>query len=920
MNSQLLHIKDICIHQLFEDQVECSPDSLAVMFEDQKLTYRELNSRANQVAHYLKFLGVKPEMIVGICLDRSIEMIIGLLGILKAGGAYLPLDPTYPKERLDFMLSDTQASLVITQGGLLNEFFEKELHTVCIDIDTNLISKMSQDNLINDLASDNLAYVMYTSGSTGKPKGVMITHANVWYYLQSLNKAMKAIPNDTYIHTASFSFSSSVRQLLIPLSHGSKIILANYEQIRNPLNLFELIQKHNVTIFDTTQSVWRYGLQALDNLACDYAKVLLQSKLRLIVFSGGLLSCQLLKRVRNHLEDHTSIINIYGQTELIGVCAYPIPSQFNREEGYVPVGYAYDHVQTYVLDSNLQPVAQGGKGELHASLTPLFRGYLNRPDLTAAQFITNPFSNDSKSQLYKTGDVARYLADGSLEILGRIDHQVKVREMRIELGEIELIIDQQRNVKENVVVAKGNLDGDTRLVAYVVPESYLGDIDQQILIKELRNSLREKLPEYMLPSFFLLLSALPLTPNGKLDRKALPDPDLLNIQLDNEFVAPRTPTEKALATIWARVLGVEQVGIHDNFFLLGGNSLSSARLISEIEKAFNFKFSLSLIFQISTVAEIGKLICEQLFESSAVGTFDEINESTCGLSLEEYRALLAYRTGMTGLRLGKRGLIINILPESEVVSFPFVWIGEVKTGKRLNLKQPIYVMPGASLSLSMNSHTDYVSAIASLLVDELLSVQPSDSYSLGGWCYNGLVAMEMAQQLHKLGKNVELLTLIDVSRRTKLYKIVHKLNLRVGTIRFHSYNLSKLSIKEKKRYILDRVSQKNIDSTESKEKAIDNDAKIEQIGRLLAKAYREYTPKIYVSKVLLVTGVKHFVHGLNDLVQFNLSWLFPYNGWGDLLQGKVYVSKIQCDHLELMEDPYCEEIGRMIQLSNRDKP
>ena len=612
-------------------------------------------------------------------------------------------------------------------------------------------------------------------------------------------------------------------------------------------------------------------------------------------------------------------MNVYGQTELIGACAYSIPSQFNREEGYVPVGYAYDHVQTYVLDSDLKPVAQGEKGELYASLTPLFRGYLNRSDLTTAQFIPNPFSKDSKSQLYKTGDVARYLSDGSLEILGRIDHQAKVREMRIELGEIELIIDQQRNVKENVVVAKENPYGDTCLVAYIVPKSYLGDIDQQGLIKELRSALREKLPEYMLPSFFLLLSALPLTPNGKLDRKALPDPDLLNIQLDNEFVAPRTPTEEVLVSIWTEVLGVEQVGIHDNFFLLGGNSLSSVRLISEIERAFNFKFPLSLIFQVSTVVGIGKLIREQLFESSAIDTVDETNELTCGLSLEDYRALLAHRTGMTGLRLGKRGLIINILPESEVVSCPFVWIGEVKTGKKLNLKQPIYVMPGASLSSSMNSHTDYVSAIASLLVDELLSVEPSNSYSLGGWCYNGLVAMEMAQQLHKLGKNVELMTLIDVSRRTKLYKMVHKLNLRVGTIRFHSYNLSKLSIKEKKRYILDRINQKNIDPTESKGKAIDNDVKIEQIGRLLAKAYREYTPKIYVSKVLLVTGVKHFVHGLKNLVQFNLSWLFPYNGWGDLLQGKVYVSKIQCDHLELMEAPYCEEIGRMIQLSNRDK-
>lgn len=909
MSSQLLYIRDNCIHLLFEDQVERSPDSLAVMFEDQKLTYRELNSRANQVAHYLKSLGIEPEMLVGICLERSVEMIVGLMGILKAGGAYVPLDPTYPKDRLAFILSDTQVPLVLTQSGLIKELFEQKLQTICIDTEIDLISKMSQENLINELASDNLAYVIYTSGSTGNPKGVMITHGNLYHYVQAMVMRLGIEPSDRYLHTASFAFSSSVRQLMLPLSQGATVLITNSEQRKNPLVMFEMIKNHKVTVIDIIPSYWRNCVNVLAEMNADKRHDLLNNQLRLIVSASEPLPSVLPRCWLQDFKHGASLINMFGQTETTGIVTTNQIS-FDHDEGIktVAIGKPLPNTQAYILDEQLNPLPVGDSGILYVGGATLARGYLNRPDLTAEKFINNPFINQEGSRIYNTGDRARYLPDGNIEFIGRMDDQVKIRGFRVELGEVEAALAQHFAIQDTVVIAREDSSNDKRLIAYVVIVE-----EEQHRISDLRSFLKEHLPDYMIPSAFVSLLAIPRTPNGKIDRRALPTPERFRTQLGTEYVPPSNHIEKVLATIWEDILGMEQVGVNDNFFDLGGHSILSVRLISEIEKTFKCNISLKSLFQISTIAEIAKLIWAEPSEMA------DINELRLGLSLEDYGCLLSHTAGKAGLRIGKRGLIVNVPPEAEVVSHPFVWIGEVQTGKRLKLNQPIYVMPGASLSSSMNSHTDYVSAIASLLVDELLSVESSNSYSLGGWCYNGLVAMEMAQQLHKLGKNVELLTLIDVSRRTKLYKMVHKLNLRVGTIRFHSYNISKLSIKEKKKYILDRINQKNIDSIESKEKAIDNDVKPKQIGRLLSKAYTEYTPKIYVSKVLLVTGVKHFVHGLKNLVQFNLSWLFPYNGWGDLLQGKVYVSKIQCDHLELMEDPYCEEIGRMIQLSNRDK-
>ncbi|PZO39801.1 MAG: hypothetical protein DCF19_12975, partial [Pseudanabaena frigida] len=408
------------------------------------------------------------------------------------------------------------------------------------------------------------------------------------------------------------------------------------------------------------------------------------------------------------------------------------------------------------------------------------------------------------------------------------------------------------------------------------------------------------------------LDALPLNINLKVDRIALPPFDASQ-SLNTEFVAPRDRVEQQLADIWAKLLGRNSVGIHDNFFDLGGHSLLSMRLISEIEQAFDYQFPLKLFFQISTIAEMSESIRQRVSDS------DDIDEQALELGMEDYRALLCQSAGKTGLRLGKRGLIINILPESQISSQPFVWIGEVKTAQRLELKQPIYVMPGASLYPSMNSHQDYVSVISSLLVDELLSAQPSGSYSLGGWCYNGYVAMEMAQQLMKMGKNVDLVTLIDVEGNSKLYKWLHKLNHYFGTLRFHLFNISKLSLRQKWKYITERIKSKTSHSNPPKETQEKETQEVEvntEFGQdamdLLYKAGTSYKQNPYRDRVLLIGSTEKIVHGQKEVKHLNLSWFLPHNGWEGLLQGKVYVANVACDHLDLMEDPYCAEVGKII--------
>ena len=581
--------EDKCIHQLFEEQAKRTPDSIAAVFENQHLAYAELNAQANQLAHYLQTLGIGPEKLVAVCVERSLNMVVGLLGILKAGGVYLPLDPAYPKERLTFILEDAQVPVLLSSQQLIENWSEYKGCVVCLDADWQVIAQKSRENPISKADPDNLAYVIYTSGSTGQPKGTMIPHRGLVNYLSWCTKAYAVADGYGAPVHSSIGFDATITSLFSPLLVGQKVVLLPGEQEIEILS----------TVLQSTSSfslikITPAHLELLNQL---FPSQEAAGRTRALIIGGEALSGKSLSYWHTHAPE-TRIINEYGPTEtVVGCCVYEVPAQ-NFLLNEVPIGSPIANTQIYLLDKHLQPVPTGVAGELHIGGTGLARGYLNRPELTSEKFIPHPFSTEPGVRLYKTGDLARYLADGNIEFLGRIDQQVKIRGFRIELGEIEAVLGQHPQVRKAVVIVQGEVPGNKRLVAYIIPQQQPAPTT-----RELRRFLQEKLPEYMVPAAFVTLEALPLTPNGKIDRQALPAPASSRSGLEASFVAPRTPIEEILATIWAEVLGLEQIGIYDNFFELGGDSILSIQIIARANQV-GLALAPRKLFQYQTIAEL----------------------------------------------------------------------------------------------------------------------------------------------------------------------------------------------------------------------------------------------------------------------------------------------------------------------------
>ena len=583
---------DKCIHQLFEAQVERIPDAVAAVFEDQQMTYRELNARANQLAHYLRRHGVGPEVLVGICMERSLDMVIGLLGTLKAGGAYVPLDPAYPKERLAFMLEDTQAPVLLTQENLIERLPKHKAHVLCLDKDWEIVLNEDEENPVCATIAENLAYVIYTSGSTGKPKGAMISHRSLCNHMFWMQEQFPLTDSDRVLQKTPFSFDASIWEFYAPLLAGAGLVMARSEDHYDIASLVRVIADQKISVIQFVPSLLRTFLEAEDLESCNSLKR---------VFCGGeALTLDLQERLFAKL--NVDIYNLYGTTETcIDSTFWPCKREWHQQ--IVPIGRPIANTQAYILDRYRQPVPIGVPGELHIAGTCLARGYLNRPELTAQKFIPNPFSNEPGSRLYSTGDLARYLPDGNIEFLGRMDHQVKLHGLRIELGEIEVVLDRYHRVKETVVIAREDVPGDKYLAAYVVPKR-----GQSPTGSDLRKFLKEKLPDYMVPSAFVLMDALPLTPNGKTDRQALPAPERTRPDLEEGFVAPRTLVEQQIADIWSEVLQLERIGIYDDFFNLGGHSLLAIQVISRLRKAFQIEVPLRVLFEIPTIADLSAFV------------------------------------------------------------------------------------------------------------------------------------------------------------------------------------------------------------------------------------------------------------------------------------------------------------------------
>lgn len=709
------------IHRLFEEQAARTPDAIAVMFENEQLTYRELNQAANALAHYLQGRGIGPETVVGICTERSIEMVVALLAILKAGGAYLPLEATYPKERLAFMLHDAQASLLLTLHKFSSTFTGMGTPLLCLDTDRKLFAADNGENIAYDGTGDALAYIIYTSGSTGKPKGVCVTHRNVVRLVKQTNY-IRFSEDEVFLQFAPVAFDASTLEIWGSLLNGARLVVfpAHLPSLEE---LGQVVQRYHVTTLWLTAGLFHQMIEAHPTGL---------KGVRQLLAGGDVLSVPHVQKALRELPGCT-VINGYGPTEnTTFTCCYPMtaPEQIGTT---VPIGRPVGHTQVYVLDAHLQPVPVGVPGELYAGGDGVARGYLNRPELTAERFIPDPFNPEPGNHLYKTGDLVRYRPDGAIEFLGRIDQQVKIRGFRVELGEIEETIKQYPGVRETVVIAREDTPGDKRLVAYIVTTSASG---QSPTIHALRASLQEKLPGYMVPSAFVPLDALPLTSIGKIDRKALPAPtynagsSTKAVGDENdEFTAPLMTIHHQLTRIWEELLGVRPIGIRDNFFDLGGHSLLAARLLAEVERISGKKLPMTTFFAGATIEHLANAI----------------------LGDEETRS---------------RAPAVAIQASGTQPPFFFLhgdWIGGgfycLELSRSLGNDQPFYVMePYKFAGLSV---PPTLKEVAAAHIASMRAVQPEGPYYFGGFCNGGLIAYEMARQLQAAGQEIALLLLVD---------------------------------------------------------------------------------------------------------------------------------------------------------------
>jgi amino acid adenylation domain-containing protein len=719
-DTEVEYPRDKTIADLFEEQVKRTPEATAVVYEGSSLSYRELDERSSQVAHYLKGLGVREESLVCMCVDRSLEMIVGILGIMKAGGAYVPIDPTYPQERIEYILEDTACGVVLTSEahrGLING---EGVGVVSLDGEWGVIAKESKKRPSTKLEPANLAYVIYTSGSTGKPKGVMNQHSGLVNRLLWAQGYYHFTGEDVILQKTTYCFDVSVWELLWPLLAGSKIVFARPEGHKDSFYLKELIREEGVTTVHFVPSMLQAFLLDIDQGDC-------KSLLR-VLCSGEALKAEQVNLFGEKLA-HVELYNLYGPTEAAIDVTY-WKAEGVRYTGSIPIGVPVANTQLYIVDKrgNLSGIGIGG--ELCIGGVQVSRGYLNREELTAEKFIDNPFSEEAGSRLYRTGDLCRWLSDGKIEYLGRIDDQVKIRGYRIELGEIETVLSQSGLVKQCVVLAREDGAGMKRLVAYVVPSGVYNKEGMQ-------SYLGSQLPEYMVPGLYVEMASLPLTSNGKVDRKSLPAADASLLQ-GEDYVAPRNETEEKLAGIWKEVLRVDRVGVYDNFFQLGGDSIKTIHIISRAKRDGISLMPIDL-FQYQNIASLSEYLYKgSRGKESSAPTYN--TDILIPFRKDGARRPMFFVPGAGGNVLPFYNLSIALPDDQPFYSFQ----AQGSTGEFSPLKT--------------------VEEMASLYVAEMQMVDPTGPYIIGGYSFGGQVAFEMALQLERKGFEVSQLIILDSER------------------------------------------------------------------------------------------------------------------------------------------------------------
>ena len=831
-NTRTNYPKDRPLHRLFESQVDRTPNATAVVFGDEYLTYRELNRRANQLAHHLVRLGVGPDVLVGILVERSLEMVVGLLGILKAGGAYVPLDPAYPSERVAFMLEDSEVAVLLTQRHLLESIPDSRAKVVVLDADWHEIAMEEAENPVKRAGAENLAYVIYTSGSTGKPKGVQIPHRAVVNFLTSMSHKPGMTEADRLLSVTTLSFDIAGLEIFLPLTVGASVEIVSREVSSDGYQLLPKLASSCATVMQATPPTWRMLLEA-GWKGTPHLKILC---------GGEAISRKLATQL---MQRGSSLWNMYGPTE---TTIWSTCSKVGSEQEAIVIGRPIANTEIFILDKLLQPVPIGVAGELHIGGDGLARGYFKRPDLTAEKFIASPFAQDPEARLYKTGDLARYLPNGDIECLGRIDHQVKLRGFRIELGDIEAALRQHRDVNDTVVVAREDIPGDKRLVAYFVPSQ-----ETPPTVGELRNFLKEKLPEFMVPSAFVALEAMPLTPNGKVNRRALPAPEQPNLAPKENFAAPRDGLESQLVTIWESVLGVRPVGIRHSFFELGGHSLVAVRLMHRIEQAFGKHLSIATLFQAPTIEQLSVILRQKGWSPA-------------------WSSLVAIQTGGS-----KPPFFCVHGVGGNVLRF-------YGLAQNLGSDQPFYALQAQGLNAKYPCHTR-AEDMAAHYLKEIRSVQSQGPYFLGGYSFGGTIALEMAQQLIAEGEEPPLVILFDTFCPVRGKPSSRKLSSPF-------LKILRISGSERRAY-LSRVATAPL-------RVIHWGLHVARLPRMVRKvrnaclrAARYYVPRAYPGRVILFRSSREPLGGFSD----------PYAGWSEYLANGLEVYEVKSDHDNILLEP-----------------
>lgn len=861
--------QDACLHQLFEQQVQLTPNVSALTHQSEELTYRQLNQRVNQLAHYLQKQGVTEETLVALCLERSINMVVGILAILKAGGAYIPLDPSYPVERLNFMLSDSQAPVLITQQEILEKISLSSAKSVCLDIHKDEIAQESQENPISTSKADNLAYIIYTSGSTGTPKGVLGTHRGTVNGLHWLWKTYPFTPGEVCCQKTAISFVDSVWEIFASLFRGIPTVIINNATVQDPQLFIEALAHHKVSRIILVPSLLRL---LLDNYSHLTKKL---SQLKLWITSGEALSVKLAQTFRE-LIPSAKLINLYGSSEVSANATYYDTSLLQDQANSVPIGRPIDNTQVYVLNSHLQPTPVGVVGELYVGGDGLARGYLHRPELTQERFIDNPFLPGTK--LYKTGDLVRYLKDGNLEYLGRRDEQVKIRGFRVELGEIATVIAQHPDVQESVVIASDDTQDNQRLIAYVVTENQ--DIAAQLL-----PYLQQKLPNYMLPSAFVVLDTLPLTPNGKVDKRALPTDEVIRPNTTKSFVTARNFTELSLVKLWENLLNTNPIGVTDNFFDLGGHSFLAVRLMAQIHDRFGHNLPLSTLFENPTIEKLAQVVNHPVDETS--------NSPLVAINSSGSKIPFFCIHGAGG---GVRQYF--------------------NLSRRLGEDYPFYALQHTPDEKEPEIIS--VEETASRYLQEIRKVQPNGPYLLGGHCYGGVLTFEIAQQLQKQGQTVGLLVVIDAilpetrieSTKDDDAKFLLRMAESIKTNNNVEFSVTFEELRElplnEQLHLVNQKTNYIFSDTEIKDFL-----RYYQLFKAHVQAMRDYVPQVYLDSMILLRANEEIIHDFES-PEFHTD--DPLLGWGKYSSQPIPVIEVPGDHFSIFVEPNIQELAKHLRI------